>query len=152
MERHLTAERVITAPFATARALVRVDPTVAIAERLLERTTTLHVEVAGFDVARRVELDVGEAVDVDDTCVSVPVRWTPIGTDLLPLLEGSVEFVALSDRPALTRVAFVGHYRPPLRALGAAWDGVAGHTLAQRTVDRLVDDVADRLLTVVAAG
>lgn len=146
MQRHLRIARAATVPYRLAADLLRTSAQALLGTGEADGPT-LHVEVAGFSVARPVRVVAGHVVEVDDNCVRVPVRWEPAGRHgVLPVLEGTLEVVGLAEHPPTTRVSFTGRYRPPLGRLGAVADGLAGHALARRTVRRMVEDVADRLL------
>jgi hypothetical protein len=47
--------------------------------------------------------------------------------------------------PGETQVDFHGEYVPPLGVVGTAIDALVGHRIAQATVHRFVQEVAERL-------
>lgn len=65
------------------------------------------------------------------------------GAEIFPTMEATLAVYALA--PGETQLDFTGQYRPPLGALGAAIDAVLGHRIAEATVHRFVEEVAERL-------
>jgi hypothetical protein len=63
--------------------------------------------------------------------------------DLFPTMDGTLAVFALS--PEQTQVAFTGTYCPPLGAVGAAFDALIGHRVAEAAVQRFVEEVAEGL-------
>jgi hypothetical protein len=75
------------------------------------------------------------------------LEWAPTGAAaVLPELEGTLEVRPDGDGCELV---FRGSYRPPLGPVGAFGDGVLGHRVARRTIDRFVSDVRERLVEVL---
>jgi hypothetical protein len=58
-------------------------------------------------------------------------------------MDGELSIYALTGTE--TQLDFLGHYQPPFGILGGALNAVAGHRLAEASVDRFVRDVAEHL-------
>jgi hypothetical protein len=107
----------------------------------------LHVQIAGLEIGKEVEIEVGEARDDGQTAL-FPVRWRATGQDwLFPSMKGEIEVTALDNFAPLTQVALRGRYRPPASLIGALGDAVIGHRLAEAAVRHFVLDLARRLAT-----
>ena len=50
-----------------------------------------------------------------------------------------------------TQLDFLGHYEPPLGPLGRAINAVAGHRIAEVSVHRFIDEVAEYLRKTLGA-
>jgi hypothetical protein len=107
--------------------------------------TTVTVEFGrGRQAAQEVEVDLVPLGDADRG-TAWSLSWTPIGTSsLLPDLEGTL--AVRPDGPGCVLV-LEGSYHPPLGPVGAFGDGVIGHRVARRTVDRFMADMRERLVT-----
>ena len=113
---------------------------------------TLEVEVGGFSVCRDVVIEVGEFEPRRLTSAVVPLRWhAESGRLLFPELIAELEVAALVLDPPLTQLTLNGTYEPPLGAVGAGADRLALGRLAEATVHRLVNEVADELRRLVEA-
>lgn len=78
------------------------------------------------------------------------LRWDPMPVDgpartdrFLPAFDGEVGLHVTGDDR--TTLILDGRYVPPGGAVGAALDGVALGRLAQRSLERFLEDVAERL-------
>jgi hypothetical protein len=69
---------------------------------------------------------------------------------LFPVMEATLSAFALS--PTETQIELRGTYVPPLGAVGAAFDRLVGHRIAEAAVHRFVEDVAERLRNDVRAA
>lgn len=94
----------------------------------------------GGPLAKKVEVDLGTAVRVEDRS-RLPLTWAATGAPgLFPKLEGEIVLAAVG--PALTQLTLQGTYQTPLGAVGLTLDRVLLHRLAEATVKRFVDDLA----------
>lgn len=119
------------------------DTAVGHAEQVVARLT---VEVAGFEVGRDVEIEVGEFRPVEIMHVEVPLRWHAQDSEaLFPSMDASLEVRMLPMDTQQTQLVLNGSYEVPLGPVGAAIDVVAGHHVAEITVHRFVQDIAERL-------
>jgi hypothetical protein len=107
----------------------------------------LHVQVAGFDIGREVEIEVGQAED-RGYATYLPIAWHAANqAALFPLMKGELEIEPLShspDRP-LTQLSIMCRYRPPAGLLGGLGDALLGHRIAEAAVRNFVMDLAARL-------
>jgi len=67
---------------------------------------------------------------------------------LFPLMKAELSIYPLTTTE--TQLDFLGHYEPPLGALGKAMNAVAGHRIAEASVHRFVSDVAGYLRKALA--
>jgi hypothetical protein len=63
--------------------------------------------------------------------------------EVFPTMEATLSVYALGGTE--TQLDFDGSYRPPFGILGVAVDAVVGHRIAEASVRRFVDDVAERV-------
>ncbi|GGI05039.1 hypothetical protein [Egicoccus halophilus] len=81
------------------------------------------------------------------------LRWDPINEDdgrperLLPAFDGELGLHVLG--PGRVTLILDGRYVPPGRSVGAALDGVALGRVAQRSLERYLEDLAENLQTAV---
>ncbi len=107
-----------------------------------EIVTNLHVEIAGLDVSKTVDLELGEPETLDEHATRWLVNWhAEDGDTIFPAMRAYLEVAALSVHPPLTQVSFIGHYEPPLGVIGAAADRLVGHRVAEATIDAFLRDV-----------
>lgn len=97
----------------------------------------------GSSMGRTVELELG-SFEHGSEIARLPLRWfAKEHTGLFPTMDGELR---LSDvGPAETELRLVGEYEPPLGALGAVADRMAGHRVAERSARDFLEGVADRL-------
>lgn len=113
---------------------------------------TLQLDIAGFEISRDVQIEVGRFEPRSVTRSVVPLRWHAKRSRLLfPELTADLEVAAISHDPPLTQITLNGHYAPPLGLLGAGADRLMLHRLAEATVHRFVQEVADELRRLVDA-
>lgn len=125
------------------------DESMRLADRVV---TSLHVEVAGFDLGRDVVVELGEFQPVEALRSVLPVSWhAASGHVLFPTVAATLEIAALSLHPPMVQVTLAGAYDPPLGPLGDVIDWALTHRMAEAVVHRFVEDVIDRLEGHVAA-
>lgn len=120
----------------------------------------LHVQLAGFDIGRVVEIDLGKPHDEIGHELEIepgkPLRWGysvffPIKwhakdqKGLFPAMDAELEVVPLGDQPPLTQIGLKGSYSPPLGPLGTLGDSLVMHRVAEASVRNFVSDLAARL-------
>ena len=108
-----------------------------------ERGRRITLTTTGLPIGKDVEVDLGQAMEGNGV-VAVPVRWTatwPSGA--YPSFEGDLELTRLSDGSA--ELWLLGHYNPPLGAVGRVLDETILHTFAHESVHHLVGEMATRL-------
>lgn len=152
-ERHLYLYEYVNAPFDSVAKALAEDPagllqtaTDVAAEHARKVHAELVVDLAGFEVGRRVVIDVGRFEPTELRRSKVHLSWRAAELSaLFPALEAELEVAALAFQPPLTQVSMIATYRPPLGPLGAAADAVWGHRIAEAAVHRFLDDVVARL-------
>jgi hypothetical protein len=70
--------------------------------------------------------------------------------ELFPTMKATLSAYALT--PGETQIELRGAYVPPLGVVGAAFDKVVGHRIADAAVQRFVEEIAERLRVDVASG
>lgn len=110
----------------------------------------LAIDVAGFQLAREITIDLGEVEPVEALRSVVPVRWhASRGRSFFPTVDARLEIAALSLHPPRVQVTLVGSYDPPFGPAGDAIDRAVAHRIAESVVHRFITEVAARLEVVV---
>lgn len=92
-----------------------------------------------------------EVAEVVGNLTRIGLSWrAEPGGPAFPAFEGAVELEPQSSQHA--RFAIVGAYRVPLGPVGAALDGLTLHTVAERTLQSLVERVSDGLERLTTGG
>lgn len=103
----------------------------------------MRVGIGGTEMTRKVQAEVGPRVRADRG-IRVPLRWhAEEHPQWFPELEAELRLVPVGD--AATELRLVGTYEPPLGALGALGDRVAGHRVAETALREFLAGVAQRL-------
>lgn len=108
----------------------------------------LHVGLAGLDIGKAVEIEVGQAED-RGYATYLPITWRAANqAALFPLMRGELEIEALNHDPKhpLTQLSILGRYRPPASLLGSVGDAVLGHRIAEAAVRNFITELAARLV------
>jgi copper chaperone CopZ len=111
-----------------------------------ERLSDLHVRRAGIDMSRDVQITIGGIV-LDEDAARLGLRWEDARRPkLFPVLEAALELAPLTaGRHDITQVGLVGRYRPPFGRLGTVADTLAGRRVVMESVERFIDDLAERI-------
>jgi hypothetical protein len=137
-------ERVRAALVGDARRVFR-SATRAAASRADDLAAKLEVRIAGVDVGREIEIDVGvahevKAIALRPTRTVIPIEWKAAERPgLFPQMKGQLEIYALTATE--TQLDFSGEYDPPLGVVGDAVDAAIGHRVAEASVHRFVAGV-----------
>jgi len=76
----------------------------------------------------------------------VPVTWkASFPEKLFPMMTGKVELAPVDGR--ITRLTVSGMYEPPLGRVGKELDDALMHRVAEATVRKLAETIAERLET-----
>lgn len=118
--------------------------------RLGERGLTSTVRAGGM--ARSVLVRVGDPWVVGATHWR-SLRWDPLSDDegpgrtdrLLPAFDGELGLHVLDSGAGRITLILDGRYVPPGGSVGAALDGVAMGRVAQRSLERFLEDLAANL-------
>lgn len=104
-----------------------------------------HAKVAGLGLDRDLRMVVGD-VQISPHTARIPMHWEDLRhPTLFPLLDATLEFAPVAGRRPITRIAFLGRYRPPLGSLGTVGDSLAGSRLVLESVVDFLTDLVDRL-------
>ncbi len=126
----------------------------AAASRSQSVAAALEIDIAGLKVAKDIEISV-EDIEEDTTGArSTPrtrlqVAWAAASSPgLFPLMKAEMAIYPLTGTE--TQIDFFGRYEPPMGWLGSAVDAVAGHKIAEASVHRFVNRVAEYLRSTLA--
>lgn len=104
--------------------------------------------VHGGPALQSVHIRVGDVRDLPDAFTR-HIRWVPVArrggsvSRALPVLEGQLRVE--HRRPPGVDVVLTAHYRPPGGRAGNLLDAVAMHRVAERTLERSLEDIGERL-------
>jgi hypothetical protein len=153
VKRELCVIKRLDIPFGEVRSLLKPEPLRFLqpaAEAGIEHAgdiiTTLEVRIAGLHFERLVRVAVGAAKETHPSSplLRIPVRWHAVDhPERYPIMDASLEaFPVPGNR---TQLAFQGTYEPPFGAIGAGLDGLFLNRVAEASVERFLDSVADRI-------
>lgn len=99
--------------------------------------------VGPFSAIRtRVQCEIAEVPDrTDETRIheALQLHWKTPSRMPLPVMSG---LITVRPSAPATELRMEGTYEPPLGALGRLFDRIIGRYVAQRTVDRFLDELA----------
>ncbi len=122
--------------------------TKAAASRAQSIAAELHIDVGGIGVKADIKISV-KKVEETTRLISTPttrliLEWeAATAPRLFPLMKA--ELFVYSLTPTETQLDFSGVYKPPFGRLGKAMNAVVGHRIAEVSVHRFVNDVAEYL-------
>ena len=132
------ATRYVNCPFSA---------TIEFAEEALREEGDITVSPLSKEspVRERVAVSTEIVEDVQDTArrhEALSVHWKPHRRLLFPDFHG-----ALTVRPQArgSSLRIEGTYQPPFGPLGVVIDAIAGRMVARRTLERLLDDLAEKI-------
>lgn len=106
---------------------------------------SLKVRIAGIELDREVEIELGEP-QTREYGVVIPVRWKAAdAAGLFPSIEAVIEVSPLDDDLPLTQLSLIGEYKPPLGVVGTIGNAILGHRLAEAAVRSFVTELARRI-------
>lgn len=143
------------------RDALRADPdamlrqaTSGAAGRARSLAPTLHVEIAGIDVAKEVQIDVQciqERKGVATPVIVLSLAWRAHTSDQwFPVMEADLSAYPLSKDE--TQLELTGRYDPPLGTLGRALDSLVLHRVAEASVHRFLREIAAHLQNAKASS
>jgi hypothetical protein len=109
----------------------------------------LRVQVGTFEVGTDITIVVRDVEDVPgkrswDSVTRLRLEWQSTRAPRwFPLMKAELAIYPLTATE--TQLDFLGHYEPPLGALGSVIDATVGHRIAEAAVHRFVGDVAEHL-------
>lgn len=146
----------VNRPYERVRSALTRDPhgifraaTRAAASRVRSLASELRVSVAGIEVGAEIDIAVGKVEEIERGPLRGPttklhLEWEAASHPrLFPIMEGTLAVYGLTGRE--TQLDFTGRYDPPLGPLGEALDAVALHRVAEASVHRFIQDVAQYL-------
>lgn len=122
-----------------------------------ELLAALSVKLGGVQVGKDIELSLGEIHEEQrgsstmSRVLHVPLSWQAAqAPGFFPAMRA--EFLVYPLSSSETQIELHGHYAPPLGVVGSVLDAVAGHRLAEASVQRFVHAVAERLRQRLGTG
>lgn len=153
MKQHIHLYDAVTVPFESVRRLLRDHPDRVLCEAAAhgeagveESVTALELDLAGFRVAKEVELEVLSFADVPGRVprARVQLRWEPVDhSHLFPSIEADLEAEPVEEGRSM--LSLLGIYRPPLGAIGVAVDKVVLHHVAETAMRRFFHHLLHRI-------
>lgn len=123
--------------------------TQAAASRTQSVAAALHVNIAGLEVAKDVDISI-KNIEEDSVGASatprtrLAIEWAAASSPgLFPMMKAELAVYPLTATE--TQLDFHGNYEPPLGWLGSAVDAVVGNKIAEASVHRFVSQVAEYL-------
>jgi hypothetical protein len=128
--------------------------TKAAASRAKAVAAELHVDLGGIAVKADIKISIKGIEERIGDATSGPstrllLEWEAVtAPDLFPFMKAELSIYPLTSTE--TQLDFAGLYEPPLGPLGRAINAVAGHRIAEASVHRFIDEVAEYLRSTLA--
>ncbi len=119
------------------------------ASRAQSVAAELHVDLGGIGVKAYIKISVKDVEEKATDAMSSPttrlrLEWeAATAPRLFPLMKAELSVYALTKTE--TQLDFLGLYEPPFSGLGRAMNAVVGHRLAEASVHRFINEVAEYL-------
>lgn len=116
------------------------------AQRARSVASELHVNIAGIEIGTDISISVGDIENEPKRIMSpaktrIELKWEAAKMPhLFPLMNAELSVYPLNSTE--TQLELEGNYTPPLGLLGKAIDAVAGHRIAEASVDQFIKDVS----------
>jgi len=123
--------------------------TKAAASRGRSVASELRVDLGGIGVEADIVISIRKIEEKGSDASSGPVtridfEWEAAKMpNLFPLMKAELSIYPLTATE--TQLDFLGTYEPPLGGVGKAMNAMVGHRIAESSVHRFVDDVAEYL-------
>jgi hypothetical protein len=123
--------------------------TKAAASRAQSIASELRVDLGAIGIEADIHISVKNVEIKDREGISDPVTRLQLEWEaatmprLFPLMRAELSLYPLTATE--TQLDFKGHYEPPFGALGKAANAIAGHRIAEASVERFLSDVAQYL-------
>lgn len=126
------------------RADVRFEDVPRLAERYIESLpynqlqgshVVLRGTIVGIALGCEVLLKLTSPRTLPESSI-LDVHWQPLGEDPYPTFDGTLSAVRLE--PECCRLELAGEYVPPGGIVGAAFDAVIGHRIAEQSIENLL--------------
>lgn len=129
--------------------------TKAAASRAQSVAAELHVDLGGIGVkadinisVKRIEEEAGDAAS--GPAIRLQLEWeAATAPGLFPFMKADLSVYPLTSTE--TQLDFWGLYEPPFGGLGRAMNAVAGHRIAEASVHRFINEVAEYLRKTLVA-
>jgi len=124
------------------------------ASRAQSVAAELHVDLGGIAVKADIRISVKDVEEKATDAMSGPttrlrLEWeAATAPGLFPLMKAELSVYRLTSTE--TQLDFLGLYEPPFSALGRAMNAVAGHRIAEASVHRFINEVAEYLRQALA--
>jgi hypothetical protein len=154
--RALRCYEYVNRPFSAVHDLLHRDPlellrsaTASASERASELAGSLKVELAGVQLAVKVNLHVHSVRDAEGVAGMSPVTQVSIGWEaahgasLFPMMSAKLSAWPLTATE--TQIELEGEYTPPLGSVGQAIDAAVGHRIAEASVRRFLENVVQQI-------
>lgn len=141
----LYQRRYLKCPYNRARDLLS-DAVRQVAESHEKRQLRLAFGVpalTGMEITKDVTVAVSTAVDPAHFDQPWQLRWEPVGGPY-PSFDGTLTIRADEDYTT-SILELQGSYKPPLGALGAAFDSMLGSRIAHETARELLQSIGEQL-------
>jgi hypothetical protein len=128
--------------------------TKAAASRAQSVASELHVDIGAIGVKADIKIAVKNVEEKRSESLSAPatrlqLEWEAASKPgLFPLMRAELAIYPLTKTE--TQLDFRGEYEPPFGALGKAVNAVAGHRIAEASVHRFVNELAEYLRKTLA--
>lgn len=158
MSKELHCYEYVNRPYAEVRDAL-INDAIGVFERATQTATgranalvsNLKVEVAGLEVGKNVVIRVTGVHPEKDApghlasqAIRIDLEWqAETNSSLFPSMRASLLAYPLSATE--TQLDLRGTYDPPGGVFGSAADRLIGHRIAEASVHRFLDEVADRL-------
>jgi hypothetical protein len=115
----------------------------------------LHVDLGGVAVKADIRISVKNVEERVADAMSTPatkllLEWeASTAPGLFPLMKAELSLYPLTRTE--TQLDFWGLYEPPLGAFGKAANAIAGHRIAEASVHRFINEVAEYLRQALGA-
>jgi hypothetical protein len=140
--------------YTAVRDALRSDPlgifqraTTVAARRAGELGAQLHARVGPIDIAADVAIEVTSIVEVAQSspasqpATRLELSWRAVRRPgMFPVMHAVLSIYPLTSRE--TQLELEGTYDPPAGVVGRAFDAVAGHRIAEASVQKFVQEVA----------
>jgi len=119
------------------------------ASRARSVAAELHVDLGGIGVKADIRISVKDVAEKATDASSGPttrlqLEWeAATAPGWFPLMKAELSVYPLTSTE--TQLDFLGLYEPPFSALGRAMNAVAGHRIAEVSVHRFINEVAEYL-------
>jgi len=143
-------------PYAKVRDVLKRDAlnvfqgaTKAAASRAQSVAAELHVDLGGIGVKAEIAISVKKIEEQVADAMSGPatrllLEWeAATAPSLFPLMKAELSVYPLTSTE--TQLDFGGLYEPPFGTVGRAMNAVAGHRIAEASVHRFINEVAEHL-------